>query len=158
VQEEFEDVMRILHEEATSSLRVAMNNPKAEPLYIFDNVAMQKKSSARRIGYSRFAHVKIPPHSPDFNKPIEHSFNQIKRVLLEKVNENCDLELINELAQEWVLDAFNNIATESLQRDILSLRDTWLIVSTPAHTTCCTSRNRHVVGSEGDYISVPLYR
>lgn len=151
-------MMALLNDWATDALREKSNSPTVTPLYIFDNVALQKKAAYKRIGYSRHAHVKTPPHSPDFNKPVEHIFNQIKRSLLERVNEDYDVELSPELAQEWVLDSFNNITTASIQADIKSLHDTWLIISTNDNTTCHTSKNEEVVGSGGDYISVPKYR
>lgn len=150
--------MKILHDKATTALRAAMNDPEVKPLYIFDNVGLQKKSGWRRIGYSQHSHVKTPPHSPDFNKPIEHCFNQIKRTLLERVVEECDVALTPELAQQWVLEAFESITQASIQRDVKSLVDTWRIVSTKADEEVCTEDQKWVKGSWGDYISVPKYR
>ena len=158
MQEEFEDVMWILHQQATSALRQSTGDPTIQPLYIYDNVGMQTNASHTRMGFSCFHHVVTPTHSPDFNKPIEHSFNQIKSKLLASLNMHSDVELTPQIAQKWVADTFLELSKESLQKDILSLHDTWLIVSSNADQMVTTSKGQQIQGSGGDYISSPVYR
>jgi hypothetical protein len=158
VQEEFEDVMCILHQEAAAQLPVKSGIPDLTPLYIFDNVSLQKEASSSRIGYSRHAHVKTPAHSPDFNKPIEHVFNQIKDRILVRLDEEAGVVITGKKAQKWVRQAFEAVTTESLQADIMSLLDTWAIVKSAENVTVTTSKQEEMPGSNGDYPSSEVYR
>ena len=56
-------------------LRAALHDPAAEPLYVWYNVALQDSAEYPDMGFAR-KEVSVPPHSPDFNKPIEHAWDQ----------------------------------------------------------------------------------
>ena len=154
VQEEFEDVMAILHEKATTACAARGTTP----LYIYDNVALQHNARYTKMGFKAADHMKTPAHSPDFNKPVEHIFNQIKTKLLNKLYHEYDTPLTPERARELVLDAFESITTESIQRDIESLTDTWKIVAADADDTVYTKKKEKIPGADGDYPCSPTYR
>jgi hypothetical protein len=75
---EFIDTMRELNRQCTAALRAATGNLDVKPLYIYDTVALQQNAAYAPMGFDRAQHVATPAHSPDFNKPIEHCWNQIK--------------------------------------------------------------------------------
>lgn len=154
VQEEFEDVMAILHEKATTACAARGTTP----LYIYDNVALQHNARYTKMGFKAADHMKTPAHSPDFNKPVEHIFNQIKTKLLNKLYHEYDTPLTPERARELVLDAFDSITKESIQLDIASLTDTWRIVAADAGDTVDTMKNEKIPGADGDYPCSPTYR
>lgn len=157
-QLEFIDNMKCLDEACTAALRNATGRPDITPLYVYDNVALQKGASLADMGLSRHQHVKTPPHSPDFNKPIEHCWNQIKNKLLSKIYQAHTTELTPALAQQWVRDAWSQITVDSVKQDVESLKDTWLIIKTRKGRWFKTSKNEDVEGSEGDYPASSTYR
>jgi transposase len=53
---------------------------------------------------------RIPPHSPDFNKPIEHVFHQMKDLLREKLY-NCTEDVTAEMVQDWILEIWHDPKT-----------------------------------------------
>ena len=154
VQEEFEDVMAILHEQATTACAARGTTP----LYIYDNVALQHNARYSRMGFMAADHMKTPAHSPDFNKPVEHIFNQIKNKLLDKLYHEYDTPLTPERAQKLVLEAFKSITKQSIQLDIESLTDTWEIVAADADDTVHTMKKENIPGADGDYPCSPTYR
>lgn len=150
--------MKCLHERCTAALLAATGDPTITPLYIYDNVALQKGAKMRDMGLTCHHHVKTPAHSPDFNKPIEHCWNQLKQKLLTMVYQACDVRLTPAMAQQWVQDAWDSITIVSVKKDVESLKDTWLIIKTPAGQTVLTSKRQPIEGSEGDYPSSSVYR
>jgi hypothetical protein len=154
VQVEFEDVMTILHQQATT----ACATRGMQPLYIYDNVALQRNARYTKMGFRASDHMKTPAHSPDFNKPVEHIFNQVKNKLLQRLYAEYDTPLTPERAQKLVLEAFQSITITSIQADIESLIDTWEIVSADAGTTVHTTLNQFIPGADGDYPSSSTYR
>lgn len=149
--------MWILHQQAPTDLKKESGDDTLTPLYVYDNVGLQRNASHHRMGIDRNLHVVTPTHSPDFNKPIEHCFNQIKQKLLNKLNAECDVECTPEIAQEWVAEAFYSIKTESLQADINSLKDTWAIVKARKDEVVTTTKGEEINGSDGDYIASSSY-
>ena len=150
-QEEFERNMRLLHEDVSVKLREELQDDTAAPLYVWDNVGLQAQAKYPRMGFTKKNRTTIPPHSPDFNKPIEHVWNQIKRKILVRLYQEVGVKLTAELAQEWVAAAFFSTTKESIQADILTLPDTWKIVKAPTDETVTTSKNEKVQGSFGGY-------
>lgn len=146
--------MRELNKVCTEKLRAATGDPNIKPLYIFDNVALQAYASYQEMGIKWHQHVKTPGHSPDFNKPIEHCWNQIKRKLLNRVYESYDVMLTPALAQQWVVEAWNSITQESVKKDVESLKDTWLIVKTRLGETVTTSKKEK---SKALVVTIPLH-
>lgn len=155
---EFTDTMRLLNEHCTAALRSATGDPNIEPLYIYDNVATQSTAVYRAMGFRKNQHVATPEHSPDFNKPIEHCWNQIKQKLLRRVYESYDVVLTPAMAQQWVLEAWYSITQPSVEKDVKSLIDTWLIVKTRLGVDVTTSKHHKIAGSGGDYPPSAEYR
>jgi transposase len=157
-KKEFERNMNLLHAEVAPKLRAAMQDDAVKPLYVWDNVGLQDKAAYPRLGFARTNRVTIPPHSPDFNKPIEHVWNQIKRKLLARIYKESEVQLTPQMAQEWVAEAFTSTTKESIQADIKTLPDTWQIIKSPTNVTVTTSKNEKVQGSYGDYPPSSSYR
>lgn len=155
---EFIDTMRELNRQCTAALRAATGNLDVKPLYIYDTVALQQNAKYAPMGFDRAQHVATPAHSPDFNKPIEHCWNQIKRKLLDKVYHSHKVLLTAALARQWVLEAWNSITLESVRKDVESLKDTWLIVKSRLGVEVITSKNEKIQGSGGDYPPSATYR
>jgi transposase len=158
VREEFIDTMKCLDARCKAALAQATGDPTITPLYVYDNVALQKGAKMSDMGLSRHQHVETPQHSPDFNKPIEHCWNQLKKKLLTKVYQAYDAVVTPELAQTWVLEAWNEIDRAAVARDVKSLEDTWSIIKTPSDQTFLTSKKEKINGSEGDYPPSAKYR
>ena len=73
-QREFEAVMRRTRNRCQDLQR---KNPRCFPggvKYVMDNARFH----ASELRFLEDRAIKIPPHSPEFNKPIEHLFNTIK--------------------------------------------------------------------------------
>jgi hypothetical protein len=155
---EFIDTMRELNRQCTPALRAATGDPEATPLYIYDTVALQQNAKYAPMGIDHTQHVKTPAHSPDFNKPIEHCWNQIKRKLLDRVYRERNVSLTPALARQWVLQAWNSITLDSVRRDVESLKDTWLIVKSRLGVEVITSKNEKIQGCGGDYPPSATYR
>lgn len=157
-QEEFIDTMKCLDEKCTAALRAITGDPTITPLYVYDNVALQKNAKLSDMGLTRHQHVQTPQHSPDFNKPIEHCWNQLKNKLLSRIYQEYDAQLTPAMAQQWVKEAWDQITVASVKKDVESLKDTWLIIKTPLGQTVMTSKREQIEGSEGDYPSSSTYR
>jgi hypothetical protein len=150
-REEFVDTFELLNDKCTEELQNRTGDPTATPLYIYDNVNSQKGAKLTTLGLKHGQHVKTPAHSPDFNKPIEHSWNQVKRTLLSKIYAGYDVCMTPKLAQQWVQEAFFSITQESVERDVKSLMDTWQIIKAPLGTWVKTSKGHEIQGAGGDY-------
>ena len=157
-REEFVDTFKLLDEKCTAELRTRTGDPTATPLYIYDNVNSQKGAKMTELGLRHKQHVKTPAHSPDFNKPIEHSWNQVKRTLLSRLYQGFDVQMTPQLAQQWVKEAFFAITQDSVERDVKSLMDTWAIIKAPLGTWVTTSKGHEIQGAEGDYPPSAEYR
>ena len=70
-----------------------------------------------------------PPHSPDFNKPIEHVHAQVDAAvhawLLESRQSQPSHKVTVEQSKAKVEEAFYNIPTSSIKADVESLPSTW---------------------------------
>lgn len=157
-REEFVDTFKLLHDKCTQELRKRTGDPTIEPLYIYDNVPSQKGAKMLDLGLKSKQHVETPPHSPDFNKPIEHSWNQVKRKLLNRIYQGYDVVMTPQLAQQWVQEAFFSITQDSVERDVKSLMDTWAIIQAPLGTWVKTSKGHEIQGAGGDYPPSAEYR
>mgnify|MGYP006186104099 FL=1 len=99
--------------------------------------------------------VKIPAHSPDFNKPIEHVFNRIKQLLREEYLDKQEV-LTAKKVQQMVRDIFENQLlldekANSIRNDVYSLKKTWLAVSTAKGVRVQAPDGEWVRGSGGDW-------
>lgn len=145
-QEEFEDNMKILSSKAAQQL----STKGLEPLFCYDNNRIQKGAEWGRMGITRQQKVEIPTHSPDFNKPIEHVFNQIKEKLCEYIYDSHEV-LTPELLQQWVVLIFQGISADSIARDVSSLEQTYLAVSADKGQLISDGYSQIVQGTGGDY-------
>lgn len=130
-------------------------DPSQPPLFVFDNNSIQKHSCNANCNMSWNQRVKIPQHSPDFNKPIEHTFHRLKEMLREDYLSGNQVLTAQEV-QEWVRDIFENRLLEedwrdSIKNDVYSLRKTWLAVSTAKGVRVRASDGTIIRGSGGDW-------
>lgn len=143
---------------AKAKLLEATGDATLKPLYVYDNVALQRNADYGAMGIDWWDHVETPAHSPDFNKPIEHCWNQIKSKVLSKLYQAYDEPLTPAKAQQMVQEAWNEIKLDSISKDVESLKDTWLIVKTPTDREVITSRGEKMQGTGGDYPGTSSYR
>lgn len=154
VQEEFEDVMKLLHARATQEC----GSRGAAPFFMYDNNGLQAAARPHDMGLTAGQFLRIPTHSPDFNKPVEHTFNRIKKKLLDRMYEESDTEVTPAMAQQWVDDAIAADKLESFQKDIMTLPDTWAIVAARLGEEVITSKGKTAYGCHGDYPADATYR
>lgn len=126
-----------------------------KPLFVFDNNKIQKcaHNSNMKIDWSQ--RVRIPAYSPDFNKPIEHTFHRMKDLLVDNYLDK-DEEIDGKRLQEIVYDIFKNQLTageyaDSIKKDVYSLKKTWLSVSLDKGVKKKAFDGLEVVGTGGDY-------
>lgn len=125
-----------------------------KPLFCYDNAGHQAHALFARMGFSRHQRVEIPPHSPDFNKVIEHVFNHIKHA----VSVQCYTHqgpVDARMLQKWVRDAFSSISTASICKDVQSLVQTLTAVRAEEGRQVCVD-GWFVVGTGGDYPAARL--
>lgn len=126
-------------------------NPQQPPLFCYDNAAIQKQARYNRMGFNFHQRIEIPPRSPDFNKPIEHVFNQVKEKLRDRLYE-CAEPVTPHLVQDWVMDiCMNEISTASIAADVQSLEKTYLAVKTPQGIEVMCDDGTTLIGSGGDF-------
>jgi hypothetical protein len=154
VEQEFVDVMKILVQKATAEC----DDKGTTPFFVYDNNSTQAKAKPRVMGMGAGQYLSITPNSPDFNKPVEHTFHQIKKKLHNKMYAHSGEALTPEMAQHWVLEAFEAVKTTSLHKDIHSMPDTWSIVSKRKDESFTTSKGEQVSGTEGGYAEPAGYR
>jgi beta-xylosidase len=154
-QEEFEDNMVLISHLAHQH----WPNKKQKPLFCYDNAKIQDLASYSSMGIQWHQRIKIPPHSPDFNKPIEHVFHQIKDKLREKLY-GCTEVVTAEKVQEWILEIWNDhthgIRTASVAKDVKSLKKTYLAIKTRKDVEVRHDDGSLVLGSGGDYPAADL--
>lgn len=122
-----------------------------KPLYCYDNNRIQAGANFRRMYFSMKQWVTIPTYSPDFNKPIEHVFHQMKDKLRNRIYQHQGPLDVQQL-RRWVLDIFEQeISTDSIAKDVHSLKDTYLAVTTEKGHAVTTSTGRTVLGTGGDW-------
>ncbi len=154
-QEEFEDNMvhisRLAHQH--------WPNREPKPLFCYDNAKIQDEATFNRMRFRWHQRIKIPPHSPDFNKPIEHVFHQIKDKLREKLY-GCTEVVTAEKVQQWILEIWGDhqcgIRTASIAKDVKSLKKTYLAVATDKDVEVEHDDGSLVLGSGGDYPAADL--
>lgn len=151
-EEEFEDNMATV----SALAHTQWPDPDKPPLFCYDNASIQGRANYQRMGFSYHQRVRIPVKSPDFNKPIEHVFHQIKDKLRERLYENI-LPVDGQLVQQWVRDIWQNeITARSIAKDVASLDKTYLAVSTPKGQYTHHPDGTLVEGSGGDFPAAPL--
>lgn len=122
-----------------------------KPLYCYDNNRIQAGANFRRMGFHRSQWVNIPTYSPDFNKPIEHVFNQIKEKLRIRLYQHKG-PVTATLLQQWVVDVWENeISAEGIAKDVESLKNTYLAVSTKKGESVHAPNGQSLLGTGGDW-------
>lgn len=145
-QEEFEDNMKLISAAAT-----AYREPHGKKaMYCYDNNTIQKNAVWANCGITPKQKVSIPPHSPDFNKPIEHVFNRIKQQLRERIYSHVGV-LEPAMLQDWVVEIFYGLSAASIAKDVASLKRTYLAVSTDKGEQAEVLGGGTVVGTGGDW-------
>lgn len=149
--DEFKEVMEYAKQESEKKIE--------QPIYAFDNAPIHRAAMKKypdMVPASQY--WSVPRYSPDFNKPIEHSWNQVKRKLLNRIYQGYDVVMTPQLAQQWVQEAFFSITQDSVERDVKSLMDTWAIIQAPLGTWVKTSKGHEIQGAGGDYPPSAEYR
>lgn len=101
---------------------------------VFDNASIHAEFAELCAG--QVVVHPIAPHSPDFNKPIEHVWGQMeasKAAWIEQQRGQQAPAAITPAAfREAVRGFFNNITRESIAADVASLPDTYAAVQAAA--------------------------
>lgn len=132
-----------------------------KPLFLYDNNKIQNFARYQQMGIRGWQRVRIPPRSPDLNKPVEHMFHRIKAGIRERLYTNNEL-LTPQMVQQWVVDIFFEKQAgpdgtmvykqqEMIKKDVLTLPLTWLAVSTDKGQAAQHTNGTTVQGSGGDY-------
>lgn len=122
-----------------------------KPLFCYDNNRIQAGADFKRMYFKKHQWVHIPPYSPDFNKPIEHVFHQMKQKLGDRIYHHTGPLEVQDLRQ-WVLDIFEKqISTASIAKDVHSLKNTYLAVSTDKGHAIKAPNGQTVMGTGGDW-------
>lgn len=146
-QEEFEDNMAMLH----GKVLYLRGAETWKPLYCYDNNRIQANAEFRRMYFACHQRVHIPPYSPDFNKPIEHVFHQMKDKLRVKIYQHNGPLEVKQL-RKWVVEIFEQeISVDSIAKDVQSLKNTYLAVSTDKGCAKTTPNGHTVMGTGGDW-------
>ena len=145
-QEEFEDNMNIIA--ALANLKHAAMGQ--QPLFCYDNNKIQAQAEYGRMGMAWFQRVKIPVHSPDFNKPIEHVFNIIKEQLRQRIYFHVG-GVSAAMLQQWVVEIFEGISTSGIAKDVASLKRTYKAVATALGEEAEVDGGGKVIGTGGGW-------
>ena len=143
---EFEDNMAALVEQE----KPHWPDPRQPPLFCYDNDKVQQIARLSKMGLKHWQQVDIPPHSPDFNQPIEHVFHTIKSELRDELYAYGDV-----VDAKWVQDTvrkiFKGINKSSIVKNVDKLPLTFLAVKTNKGVTVTSSTGKKVVGTGGAY-------
>jgi len=154
-KEEFEDNMMLIA--GIAHQHWAAKNIK--PLFCYDNAKIQNEASCSRMHIAWHNRIEIPPHSPDFNKPIEHIFHQLKDLLRDRLY-NCTEAVTAQKVQDWILEIWSDntagITTAAIAKDVKSLKKTYLAVKTDRDQEVKHDDGSKVLGSGGNYPCAPL--
>lgn len=143
---EFEDNMTAMVQQEKPFWR----NPQQPPLFCYDNDQVQVKARLSVMGLKPWQRVEIPPHSPDFNQPIEHVFNTIKSELRNELYEYNGV-VDGKWVQDTVAKIFKKIKKSSIRKNVEKLPLTYLAVMTDKGVTVTSSSGKQVVGTGGAY-------
>lgn len=129
---EVNDVMKNFQEKAIELIETEfMSDEKKisemQPIFSLDNAPVHCDVE-EVIGVG--SRAPLPPYSPDMHKGIEHIFNQVRQfILVQRLPAIAADHAITPLSLEYwptlVGDALKHVTPESIQKDILSLRDTY---------------------------------
>lgn len=148
---EFEDNMKALAQQE----KPFWPDPKKPALYCYDNDRVQDLADMSKMGLKHWQRVKIPPHSPDFNQPIEHIFNRLKAELRNELYAYGDV-----VDGKWVQEAmhrlFKQFSISSINKDVMKMPLTYLAIKTEKGVTVTSSSGKQVVGTGGAYPKAPL--
>jgi len=150
-QLEFTDLMREVatiadHQQSLRGTR---------PLYMFDNPSVHIGADLTAVGISQDQILPIAPYSPDFNKPIEHTFGILKGVFRKYLYDDCEMgreEIPPAKLQRDLKHMFmSEIHASVVMADAYSLPDTWDVVRSAEGRAFVGRNGKTHIGSNGDW-------
>lgn len=108
-----------------SKIRYPEYYKKGGPFYSWDNASWHASVKLENVGLTTADKWELPPNSPDMHKVIEHVVGNVKRALRNKLVDNARLCTVERLKPACEDVFFNQIAKESVQKDIDSLPNTY---------------------------------
>lgn len=128
------------------------------PLYCFDNPTVHIGDDALEalagIGITSDQLLRIAPYSPDFNKPIEHSFGWLKAAFRNHLYSHCELggaDVAPRSLQKQMRTIFMKITSAMVMADALKLPDLWDVVRSPLNRVFLCRDNKRRKGTAGDW-------
>lgn len=131
--QEWADIMGTLHLAVQRRWGSPVDDAHADtnPIYIFDNASVHDRE---RLYYDPVyaiprscLDIKIPAHSPDFNKVAEHIHARLEHGLMVAMYKDQTVRTAEQCIT-LLKDLFLSITTEEIERDTLSLMSTFQAV------------------------------
>jgi hypothetical protein len=101
--------------------------PREDWAFVYDNASVHAELGCVCAG--KVVVVHIPPHSPDFNKPIEHVWGQIDAHVhawvRQRQQQQPGARITAAQLQAQVAAAFQGVSKDSVAADVASLPDTY---------------------------------
>jgi hypothetical protein len=144
---EFQDIMKIFVPDATAR----MQKYGLKPLFSWDNNRIQASASLRAMGLREEQKVPLPAYSPDMHKVIEHVFAHVKRAVQDALKQSRTRPLDADDARQLVEVCFRGATTESIMRDVLSLRETYFVIAHAKGITAVGLDGEQHTGVGGDW-------
>jgi hypothetical protein len=138
--------MGAFHEEA---VKAGIRRPR----YVFDNAkphaGVSRQSKNKHL---RYRVLRIPPGSPDINKPAEHAIANTKAQFWRLLYSQPTGTVTARRAQELLVQAFESaVSTRSVKADIASWPTTLQVIGTAEGETFVGPDGRCHEGSGGDW-------
>lgn len=146
--QEFEDIMV---EVVKASKPLLQELGHQNVLYSWDNNKIQAAASLEKIGLRADERLHLPTYSPDMHKVIEHTFAQLKRIIVQKLAQLQPYQVTAAAAQRIVQEAFVELSTDSIRKDIESLPLAWSVISAATGVHIQGPGGRRFQGSAGGY-------
>lgn len=121
--------------------------------FVFDHVRYHDSAVKllERSFSEWFMRLHTPPWSPDFNKPVEHGHNNLKREFGVRARaEDKKMDVLR--AKQLLIDAaVAKVTAESVARDVDTLPTMWQVVIATKDETVCAPNGKTYRGVWGDW-------
>ena len=123
--------------------------------FSYDNNKIQATADLAKMHMQPQDKVALGPYMPDCHKAIEHAVGNTKRSVQAKLYEEGWLDRKGEFtpqeAQELVQEAFHNLSTDAIRKDVESLPYTYKVISAPRRALVQGPNGRWYEGTAGDW-------
>lgn len=143
---------------AIADSQVSQMRPGLKPLYCFDNPTVQKGADLTTVGIAKDQLLPLAPCSPDFNKPIEHTFAIMKAAFRDHLYGNYQItgHDVTPTQLQVVVDNIRKTVTGAMvMKDAIGLIDTWNVVCSAASRMFMGWSGKMLRGSAGNWALRP---